>query len=221
MDFPEQPCFMGGKGDDTLDPLVGLGTDLFPQLSVIGWTIRRYCSIHCVLHDDNDDNNNHPIDAHHFNEIHDLERRLVNWTPPSSPTVSQEVRAMDATEWAYKMVSAYRLSGLLSLYRAHPSLASPILVNEMAQECLALLKEIPGDDPCQTMSTLPLFISGCEVTGVEDRAFVMERLRWIETRVGLSVVTRVTELVHEVWRRGGSTYWINIMNEMGWSLSFG
>jgi len=218
VDFPEEPCFMGAGGEDTttdaLDPLVGLGTDLFPQLSVIGWTIRRYCSVWCV-HDDG-----HSMDSRHFNEIHDLERRLVNWTPPSSSSTVSQQRAMD-TEWAYKMVSAYRLSGLLSLYRTHPSLASPVVVRDMARDCLGLLRQIPGDDPCQTMSMLPLFISGCEVTGDADQRFVMERLKWIESRVGLSVVTRVRELVNEVWKRGGRMYWINVMNEMGWSLSFG
>lgn len=210
MEFPEEPCFMGEKGEDTLDPLVGLGTDLFPLLSVIGWTIRRYCSAHCV-HDE-------PVDSHHFNKIHDLERRLVNWTPPSSPTVSQ-LRAMDA-EWAYTMVSAYRLSGLLSLYRTHPTLASQSVVEDMAHECLELLRQIPADDPCQTMITLPLFLAGCEVVRDEDRVFVVERLKWIERRVGLSVVARIRELVNEVWGQCGM-YWINVMNEMGWSLSFG
>jgi len=74
------------------------------------------------------------------------------------------------------------------------------------------------------MSTLPLFIAGCEVFDWTEREYVLDRLQWVRARVGLEIIDRVIELLYEVWKRQivhMDVYWLDVMKDIEWSLMFG
>jgi len=199
------PCWPFSPSND-LDPLVGVGTDLFPVLSLLGWWIRRHCSSHC--------RSKTPSDTHHDLFIRGIESALLSWKSPDPPLIHflgpEAVSAADS----------YRLAGLISLYRTHPYLGGDL--QAIAKACLESLRMAPDDG--LTTASMPLLIAGCEQKDEEDREFVISKFRVLERTVGLRVISRIKELVQEVWQRevrGENPFWLNVMIEKGWALVLG
>jgi hypothetical protein len=79
------------------------------------------------------------------------------------------------------------------------------------------------DDGLVTAS-MPLLITGCEQEDKEDREFVLSKFQVLEKMVGLQVISRIKELVQEVWSRkdqGEDPFWLDVMIQKGWSLLLG
>jgi len=121
---------------------------------------------------------------------------------------------------AVSAAESYRLAGLISLYRTHPYLGGN--VKKIARACLESLRMAP-DDGLVTAS-MPLLITGCEQEDDKDREFVLSKFQVLEKMVGLQVISRIKELVQEVWSRkdqGEDPFWLDVMIQKGWSLLLG
>jgi hypothetical protein len=206
VDSDEPPSEFPVTPSNDLDPLVGVGTDLFPVLSLLGWSIRRHCASHC--------RSELLSDSDHDRFIRGIEAALLSWQSPESPLIHfLGPEAVSAAE-------SYRLAGLISLYRTHPYLGGN--VQKIARACLESLRMAP-DDGLVTAS-MPLLITGCEQEDDEDREFVLSKFQVLEKMVGLQVISRIKELVQEVWSRkdqGEDPFWLDVMIQKGWSLLLG
>lgn len=202
LDAPEPPLIPDDTADCSIDPLVGLAADLYPLLSLLGWHIRTQCAAHKTF------------DIFHLREMQQLERKLVSWKAPP----------LDAPD-ARNIAQAYRLSGLISLYRTHHELFPDRDCEKLAMECLETIKAVPSESLCHLMTTLPLFLAGCEISDWESREYVLHRLQWVREHVKLDILSRITDLLYEVWRRqivtNNKAYWVGIMKDIGWNLVFG
>jgi hypothetical protein len=205
-DTDEPPPNFPVSPSNDLDPLVGVGTDLFPVLSLLGWSIRNHCSSHC--------RSETLSDTYHDIFIRGIEQALLCWKSPDSPLIHfLGPEAVSAAE-------SYRLAGLISLYRTHPYLGGD--VQSIARACLDSLRMAPDDG--LTTASMPLLITGCEQRDEEDREFVVSKFRVLERTVGLQVISRIKELVQDVWQRedqGENPFWLDVMSEKGWALVLG
>ena len=205
-DTDEPPPNFPVSPSNDLDPLVGVGTDLFPVLSLLGWSVRHHCSSHC--------RSEMLSDTHHDLFIRGIEQVLLSWKSPDSPLIHfLGPEAVSAAE-------SYRLAGLISLYRTHPYLGGD--VQSIARACLNSLRMAPDDG--LTTASMPLLIAGCEQRGEADREFVVSKFQVLERTVGLRVISRIKELVQDVWQRedqGENPFWLDVMTEKGWALVLG
>ncbi|KAK8230663.1 fungal-specific transcription factor domain-containing protein [Phyllosticta capitalensis] len=110
-------------------------------------------------------------------------------------------------------------------------------LNSLALHILSMLESLPSSSG--TMSTQPILLVAAaselrHVTSLDywdfdagaaavrhARRFVMERLREFSKRLPRRPLERMMELVEEVWRRGGDTFWVDVMLEKGWQTVMG
>ncbi|KAK8204969.1 fungal-specific transcription factor domain-containing protein [Phyllosticta capitalensis] len=110
-------------------------------------------------------------------------------------------------------------------------------LNSLALHILSMLESLPSSSG--TMSTQPILLVAAAselryVTSLDywdfdagaaavrhARSFVMERLREFSKRLPRRPLERMMELVEEVWRRGGDTFWVDVMLEKGWQTVMG
>jgi len=75
-----------------------------------------------------------------------------------------------------------------------------------------------------TTASMPLLIAGCEQRDEEDREFVVSKFQVLERTVGLRVISRIKELVQDVWQRedqGEHMFRLDVMIQKGWALVLG
>lgn len=98
--------------------------------------------------------------------------------------------------------------------------------HESVIKCFDALQHIPDGMPCESALVLPLFIMGCESDFPAQQVYAIQRLRRLETSVGLGNINRARVIVEQVkadaifehqsdpvgpkWRRATNTF--------GWDL---
>lgn len=100
------------------------------------------------------------------------------------------------------------------------------LAQDSISHCFEALCQIPDGMPCESALILPLFIMGCESEFPTQQAYAIERLRKLETNVGLGNINRARIIVEQVRAdasakrqpRGVGPNWRRATDSLGWDL---
>lgn len=168
-----------------IDPLMGCAATLFPlidQAVRLIQRVRRSESNSVAL----------------ISQAIELKTLIERWEPPKffEPPEDPTSEVQHSIQTAH----AYRWATLLYLHQAVPEMPSEPAA-ELAKRVLILLATVPLRSRATIVHMFPLLAAGCEAEQEEDRNWVMERWRAIQSRLMLGGVDRCLEVVREVWAR--------------------
>lgn len=187
--------------EETLDPLMGCATTLFPIVGRVANLVRRVCRA--------EGGNTPSIIAAGVA----LKQELEAWRPPQA-MCEPEDPTIDVVH-SRQTAEAYRYASLLYLHQAVPEVPS-LSSAQLARRTMNLLATVPLSSRAVIVQIYPLTAAGCEATGAE-REWVLDRWTSLGRRMLIGVIDKAREVVEEVWRRRDA--WIAEGNSMGPSLS--
>ncbi|PYH45317.1 Zn(II)2Cys6 transcription factor, partial [Aspergillus saccharolyticus JOP 1030-1] len=168
-----------------IDPLMGCATTLFPLIHQVARLIQRVRKT---------DSNTLSI----VSQAIELKSLVEQWEPPScfEPPDDPTSEVQHSIQTAH----AYRWATLLYLHQAVPEMPSES-ASELSKRVLMLLATVPPSSRTTIVQMFPLLAAGCEAEQEEDRQWVLDRWRAIQSRLMLGSIDRCIDIVHEVWDR--------------------
>ncbi|KAL8640538.1 MAG: hypothetical protein Q9228_002556 [Teloschistes exilis] len=168
-----------------VDPLMGCASTFFPLIGRVANLVRRVSRTA-----------RNTINI--ISQANDLKTAVEAWQPPEMFEAPDDQtfnirHSLDTAE-------AYRWATLLYLHQAVPEMPSKTS-EELAQKALVYLLKVPIDSRAVIIQIYPLLAAGCEVTSLEDRAWVEERWVGMMQRMLIGNLDRCWEVVKEVWDR--------------------
>ncbi|KAL9583001.1 MAG: hypothetical protein Q9212_002965 [Teloschistes hypoglaucus] len=168
-----------------VDPLMGCASTFFPLIGRVANLVRRVSRT-----------TRNTINI--ISQANELKTAVEAWRPPEmfeapDDTTSDIEHSLDTAE-------AYRWATLLYLHQAVPEMPSRTS-EELAQKVLVYLLKVPVSSRAVIVQIYPLLAAGCEVTSLEDRAWVKNRWVAMMQRMLIGNLDRCWEVVKEVWDR--------------------
>ena len=173
----------------SIDPLMGCATTLFPLIGRVANLIRKVRTSR---------RNSLPI----VSQASELKDAIEKWQAP----IVVEVPEDHSTEIKHsqRTAEAYRWATLLYLHQAVPEIYSGSVVElmaVMAKEVLNNLANVPPTSRAVIIHIFPLLAASCEVIGVEDRKWVADRWEAMMARMNIQNLDKCWIVVKEVWER--------------------
>ena len=131
-----------------------------------------------------------------------LKRQIYEWSNDAILDLlgfEEGLLPMDA-QYMVHTAEGYRYGTLLFLHQAVPE-AFDNNIQQLAIDTITHLASCPALSTMTFAQIYPLFIAGCEVTGVEEREWVKERWAAMIARMRITNVSRCWEITQEMWRR--------------------
>lgn len=183
LDFP---IFnMPNDGVHEIDPLMGCAATLFPLIDRAVRLIQRVRK---------SESNSVAL----VSQAIELKALIERWEPPEFFEPPEDPTS--EVQHSIQTALAYRWATLLYLHQAVPEMPSEP-ASELAKRVLILLATVPMHSRATIIHMFPLLAAGCEADQEEDRNWVLERWRAIQSRLMIGGVDRCLEVVQEVWAR--------------------
>lgn len=116
----------------------------------------------------------------------------------------------------------------VSMTESLPHLRGPTASSkyDSISRCFDALCQIPDGMACESALILPLFVMGCESDFPAQQAYAIQRLRGLETSVGLGNINRARIIAEQVKADASSRYqvtevgprWSRATDNLGWDL---
>ena len=173
----------------SIDPLMGCASTLFPLIGRVANLIQKVRTSR---------RNSLSI----VSQASELKDSIEKWQAP----VVIEVPEDQSTEIKHsqRTAEAYRWATLLYLHQGVPEIYSGSvieLIAVMAKEVLNNLANVPPTSRAVIIHIFPLLAASCEVTGVEDRKWVVDRWEAMMARMNIQNLDKCWIVVKEVWER--------------------
>lgn len=169
----------------TVDPLMGCASTLFPLIGRVANLIRKVRT-----------SSTNSINI--ISQANELKTALEKWQVPSAFEAPEDPTS--DIEHGRKTAEAYRWATLLYLHQAVPEIPFKS-ASQLAMRALMYLATVPLTSRTIIVQIYPLLAAGCEVSGEEDRTWVKDRWAAMMSRMLIGNLDRCWEVIQEVWNR--------------------